>query len=331
MIEQDFNNARYRPGQTEGHYESYFQRANHPTRPLAFWIRYTLFSPAGQPPDAIGEIWGVFFNGESGRHCVVKQEFPINCCEFQRDRLGARVGDCELGPGLLCGQAQSALHNLSWDLSYRGGLPPVFLLPQDQYSSGFPRAKSLVGVPMAEYTGTLQVDGEEIHVDGWIGSQNHNWGSRHTDSYAWGQVCGFDNAPGSFLEVASARLKFGPVWTPVITPMVLRHNGGDHVLNSISQSIFRARGRFDYFNWQFRSSSQGLEIEGEIAADKNAFAGLRYYNPPGGVKYCLNTKIASCRLRLRRPGKPEELLETRHRAAFELLTDDLDHGVEIRT
>ena len=43
------NNTQYRQDQKEGHYESYFQRANHPSKPLAFWIRYTLFSPRGNP------------------------------------------------------------------------------------------------------------------------------------------------------------------------------------------------------------------------------------------------------------------------------------------
>ena len=61
------NLARYR-GQPQGHYESFFQRANHPTRPLAFWIRYTLFSPQAHPEQARGELWAVFFNGETGQH-----------------------------------------------------------------------------------------------------------------------------------------------------------------------------------------------------------------------------------------------------------------------
>jgi len=56
--------------------------------------------------------------------------------------------------------------------------------------------------------------------------------------------------------------------------------------------------------------------------------GLNYYNPPGGNKYCLNTKIASCQLILKdkRTGK-EEILVTNRRAAFEILTDDRNHGV----
>ncbi len=44
-----WNACRFVPGDAGGHYESYFQRANHPSRPLAFWIRYTVFSPAGRP------------------------------------------------------------------------------------------------------------------------------------------------------------------------------------------------------------------------------------------------------------------------------------------
>ena len=47
---------------------------------------------------------------------------------------------------------------------------------------------------------TIDVDGVSHAVDGWVGSQNHNWGRKHTDRYAWGQVAGFDDAPGSFLE-----------------------------------------------------------------------------------------------------------------------------------
>ena len=36
-------------------------------------------------------------------------------------------------------------------------------------------------------------------------------------------------------------------------------------------------------------------------------------------------------LDVRRAGRPPETLQTAHRAAFEILTDDLGHGVEIRT
>ena len=79
---QRVNHARFL-GQPNGHYESFFLRANHPTRPLAFWIRYTLFSPKNRPDNALGELWAIFFNGESNEHAVAKQEFPLAECRFE--------------------------------------------------------------------------------------------------------------------------------------------------------------------------------------------------------------------------------------------------------
>ena len=70
------------------------------------------------------------------------------------------------------------------------------------------------------------------------------------------------------------------------------------------------------------------EIAATISAPHEAFVGLKYHNPPGGIKFCVNSKVASCTLRLtdRRAGT-SEVLETRNRAAFEILTDDENHGV----
>jgi hypothetical protein len=53
---------------------------------------------------------------------------------------------------------------------------------------------------MATYQGHLTVNGETIDVADWVGSQNHNWGSKHTDRYAWGQVAGFDAHPEGFFR-----------------------------------------------------------------------------------------------------------------------------------
>ena len=184
---------------------------------------------------------------------------------------------------------------------------------------------------MARFNGSLTVDGEAIEVSDWVGSQNHNWGAKHTDLYAWGQVAGFDNEPDSFLEVATARLKIGPVWTPFMTPIVLRYRGEEIALNALLQTI-RARASFDYLTWHFHSRTNAISLDGTISAPREAFVGLRYSNPPGGVKQCLNTKIATCELTVTRmdtAGKRIiERLTTKHRAAFEILTDDKRHGIE---
>ncbi|GAA1788888.1 hypothetical protein HC028_15065 [Planosporangium flavigriseum] len=341
LVEQQVNWAQYEPGQRAGHYESFYQRANHPTRPLAFWSRYTVFSPARRPADAVGELWFVLFNGETGRHVVAKREYPIAKCTFDRQGFSVRIGDATLGPDALAGAmvgtgtagadtAGADAAAVAWDLAYAGDQPPLYLLPRRLYRGGFPKAKSLVGKPLARYDGELIAGGRRVTVNGWVGSQNHNWGSRHPDRYAFGQVAGFDDAPDSFLEIVTAANRQGPLSTPMVTLLVLRHRGREHSLVTLRQGI-RATSRFGYFFWEFASKSDAVRIRGRIEAPAEAFVGLTYPNPPGGIKYCLNTNIARCELEVtdRATGARETLL-AEYRALFEILTDDATHGVPIR-
>jgi len=323
---QQVNDTRYY-NQATGHYESFFLRANHPTRPQAFWIRYTIFSPNNRPQDALGELWAIYFNGETNHHIAVKQEVPFKQCTFSSTAFFVEIDRAQLKPGELHGVASAKDRSLAWDLTFDGNAKPLLLLPFKLYETKLPAAKSLVSAPMATFNGSLTVNGETVEVVDWVGSQNHNWGSKHTDLYAWGQVAGFDSHPQSLLEVATARLKIGPLWTPYMTLVVLRHEGKEFALNSLFQSL-RAKGSFEYFSWDFKSETKEIGLEGSISAPQEAFVGLNYYNPPGGNKYCLNTNIASCQLILkdRRTGK-EEILVTSSRAAFEILTDDRNHGV----
>ena len=327
---RDPNGSRYRPGDPKGFYESYFLRANHPRRPLAFWIRYTLFAPAGRPEAAVGELWAVVFDGDSGRHVAVKTEVAFSRCAFGAGSLDVTVGEAVLGPAGLTGAAASGADRIAWDLAYAGTQRPLLLFDERLYDAPLPRAKSLVPLPLARFEGTVTVNDTTLDVAGWVGSQNHNWGTRHTDRYAWGQVAGFDDHPDTFLELATAQLKLGPMWTPHLTPLVLRHGGREIALNTLGR-MARAYGRFGYFDWQFRSGDDEVEVEGFMLAPDSAFVGLRYGNPPGGHKHCLNTKIATCEVRLteKRDGTVTELT-TRHRAAFEILTDDASHGIALR-
>ena len=329
---QKWNRCRFDPSTTEGHYESYFQRANHPERPQAFWIRYTIFCPKDHPDQAIGELWAMYFDMDRGKDRVVavREEFPFAQCQFSRDRLDARVSESTITDGRLDGTAALSGHELSWSLGYESAADPLLMFEERLYKGSFPKAKAVVGAPNAVYQGELVVDGDKIPIDGWVGSQNHNWGSKHTDDYAWGQVAGFQEDPDAFLECATARLKLGPVWTPRLTIVNLRVGGETYALNDLLQSV-RACGRYKFFAWTFDSCCKGVRIHGEISAPRHAFVGLTYGNPPGGTKTCLNTKVARCRVTLERQGQRPLTLLSPHRAAFEILTDRTDHQVPILT
>ena len=328
MSEQDtmrerarWNGARFVTGSSAGAYESWFQRANHPTRPLAFWIRYTIFAPRGRPNDAIGELWAIYFDGERRRVVAVKEEHPLARCAFAGRALSASIADARLDASGLSGRAARGRHAIRWTLRYASDAAPLLLLPERLYAGGFPKAKALVGAPFARFDGTLDVDGESIAVDGWVGSQNHNWGSEHTARYAWGQVAGFDDAPGAFLELSTARVRVGPVLTPPMTVLVLLLDGEELRFSSIPRAR-RARGRYAPFEWTFETGDRGTSIQGTIAAPAWSFVALPYYDPPGRTKTCLNSKLARCELTIERRGRPTRTLSTASRAAFEMLGNE---------
>lgn len=319
--------ARYQAGTKSGHYESWYLRANHPSRKLAFWIRYTIFSPKDHPEKTIGELWAVYSNGETGKIHAAKSEIPIKSCTFSSQKLAVTIGESFLKPGVLQGSAQGP-QKISWDLSYDGGGDALIFLPENLYTTTLPKAKAVTPRPLVRFAGTLNVDNEVIDVTGWVGSENHNWGSKHTDTYAWGQVAGFDNAPDAFLEAATAKLKIGPLWTPPLTLLVLRVGSEEYRLNTLARSL-QAKGKWRYFDWTFSAEHNDVRITGRMHAKRADFVGLNYYNPPGGSHTCLNSKIAACEISLERKGRPDLNLHTAHRAAFEILTDDTTHGVPV--
>lgn len=321
-----WNAARFVAGSPAGHYESWFQRANDASGRRAFWIRYTIFSPADHPEDAVGELWAIVFDRQTRRIVAVKDVVPIDECRFSRHSLDVAIGHARLDDAQLRGEASANGHTIAWDLRYGGGLDPLLVLPARLYGTALPRAKVLVGRPLARFAGTITVDSERLDIVDWVGSQNHNWGSRHTDRYAWGQVAGFDEDPTAFLECSTARIKLGPVWTPWLSPAVLHLRGETLRWNGLWTAA-RADGHYDVRRreWTIATAGSAGQLAVHLIAEPTDFVALRYGNPSGGTKICLNTKIARCEVTLVRGG--ETLRLTSARAAFEILEDHVDDVV----
>lgn len=316
--------ARFRLGDRKGHYESWFIRGNHPREPRAFWIRYTVTSPRNRPGDAVAELFAVVFDGTTHNHVATRETFPLHAALFPTKGLDILIGGARLRPDELTGVCERPGHRIAWDLRVKGGGEPLYLLPEGLYAGGFPKAKSLVMRPNVTFTGALEVGGkgdasERIDVDGWVGSTNHNWGERHTDHYVWGQVAGFDNAPDSFIEVATARIKMAGMMTPAMTPIVLRHRGKEHKLNAL-HTVF-GRAELNGLDWRFHAKTKAVSLEGRVTAHPDDFVVFAYINPSGGAKTCVNSKIARCDLTVTIDGQSERLVSA-SRAAMEILVDD---------
>lgn len=109
---------------------------------------------------------------------------------------------------------------------------------------------------------------------------------------------------------------------------VLRYQGRDYAFNDMVTAL-RATAEYDFRVWRFSTQCHGVQLEGRMETTAVDFIGLPYDNPPGGRKTCLNSKIATAEIRLSFPGEPPVTLFSKHRAAFEILTDDNNHGVEV--
>ena len=300
------------------YYESRFIRANHPELPQALWLRETLLLPTTGEP--VADVWVMSFDPDGAGNRALKQPYPIDAAVYTYDDWTARIGatriDDHSAEGVVTGGAGSA----RWDLRIiPGPEEPVKLLTDRAYEARFPTAKTMVRHPMAHFEGLLELDGVRVVVDGWTGGVNHNFGRRHTPAYAFGQVCGFDNAPGSTLEIVTARAAIGPFLTPTATLFVFRHAGQEFAVRSIAGSL-QTHGRYRPFSWSFGARIGGQMIEGQIIAEPNEVIGLTYTDTDGGSKFCYNSAVATCRMQV--AGKAferAELVATR-RVMFEILS-----------
>jgi hypothetical protein len=312
---------------TAPYYESRYIRANHPELPQALWLRETLLLPTAGDP--VADVWVMVFDPEGAGNRALKEPYPIDAAVYDYDdwtaRIGAATVDDRSARGVVTGRNRSA----RWDVRITpGSEKPVKLLTERGYNARFPTAKTMVRHPLAQFDGQLELDDVRIVVDGWTGSVNHNWGTRHTPAYAFGQVCGFDDAPDSSLEIVTARAAIGPVSLPAATLFVFRHAGQEFAVRSILGSL-QTHGRYRPFSWAFGARVRDQTIEGEIVTAPDDVIGLTYTDTDGGSKYCYNSAIATCRIQL--AGKAferTELVATR-RAMFEILTDTRHDAVPL--
>ena len=134
-----YNYTRFRQHQRKGHYESYFIRANHPSKPLGFWIRYTIFSPNKNPKKAIGELWAILFNGDTNQHAISKIEVPISECSFSRNSFEIKIASSILNNTEAIGEAKTNQSSIKWKLDYEGNEEPLYLFPSIFYDLPLPK------------------------------------------------------------------------------------------------------------------------------------------------------------------------------------------------
>jgi hypothetical protein len=298
------------------YYESRFVRANHPHAAQALWLRETLLLPTAG--ESVADVWVMVFDPDGAGNRAIKVGHPIAESEYRYDEWTARIGEATIDDTAVRGNLVVEGRAATWDLRITPGPEgPVKLLTERGYRAKFPTAKTMVRHPLATFDGLVDLDGR-LEVNGWRGSVNHNWGRRHTPSYAFGQVCGFDDAPDSSLELITAHAAVGPIALPAATLFVLRYGGREFAVRSVLETR-HSRGDYRPFASSFAARVGGSTIEGEITVESSDVIGLTYIDTTGHTKFCYNSALATCRVQLSGSGfSPVELVASR-RAMFEIL------------
>ena len=333
---------RYR-GQAS-HVESWFMKTSEPSGRRAFWARHTVFVQPGLPP--VAEVWAIAFDRARG-HLALKSSVPLFDARFAERALDVAVDGCTLTLDRGSGALASGRGGVRWDLALGPPLaaPIQHLTPRLLYRDGIPPLMKLV-TPLshATATGTISVErggavgkgnGEDVDawsIEGWPAMIGHNWGRRHAELYAWTHANAWD-VDGLVFEGVSARVRVGPMLSPMLTAAFVRFRGRSWDLHR-PRALTQNRGVVSLRRWEMTGRGGGggreddLVVRCDFAAETDDMVGLHYPNPNRTMTYCLNSKLARARLELTLPGGERVTAHSRS-AALEIGTLDRDHGVRM--
>jgi hypothetical protein len=235
------------------------------------------------------------------------------------------IGECEMsGAG-----AEGSCGEASWSLRFSSDEPELRHLPRPwQYSAPFPRTKLTTPLPAARFEGTLRVGERVLGLDGWRGMVGHNWGAEHAERWIWLHGIDFEHSPGTWLDLALARVQLGGRQTPWIGAGALSLDGqrmrlggllarGVHVAESVERCSISTPG------------PGGVRVQAHVDVPAGASAGWRYADPGGGEHDVVNCSIASLTITAQVQGERARLLSTAHGCAYELGMRERDHGVPV--
>jgi hypothetical protein len=198
------------------------------------------------------------------------------------------------------------------------------------YTASFPRSKTLTPAPDTRLRGRFRVFGEDWHVDGWRAAQGHNWGASHAHAYAWvhtNALCDEAGEPldGVWFEALTGRVRVaGGLISPWLSVAAIAIDGRIVRFDGL-RALCSRKVAVDSRSYRVELHAGAASLTAHFEAAREQFAGLRYEDPDGDSLACLNSKLATAYIELRRDGRTTRLHG--RQAALELGTRRPDHGV----
>ncbi len=327
-----FDVYQWRPGRL-GLYESNYIKANSPDGQRAIWIKHNILAPLDPRQPAVAEIWcALFERGRWPAARVIKQEIPMSAMSLAQDEARMEGPGVFLSPTRTQTRIAQGGRQAAWEIDITveeapTGAPIVHFPSARLYTLPLPRKKLLTPAPRTRWEGALIFEGERIEIEGWVGWRNHNWGTEHARTYAYGNCNLFAGRPDAIFEGFSARLRIGGGQTPFISAGVIRVYGEDMAFNSPG-SLLRARAEVSFPEWRLELSSPAGRASVVQRAPVESFVGLRYRHPDGALSHCYNSKWAETTVRLR-PRQGREVILSGELGELEFLFVDPIEGIAL--
>lgn len=322
------------PQATKGMYESYFLRANHPTRPLALWTKATVLkSPDGS---ALQESWFAYFDAEQNRTWANKRTERLAPGFATEDAEQLRLSLCgaqwTIAPR---GSVRGQIDEVRWDLAFERlagevGEPRSFY-PRKLIDGGFPRAKGVTPLPAMTVRGQVEVFGETVSVEGWMGALGHNWGREHPRQHAWGQVFfpASGSQPASWVEGITGSVKLaGPLSSPLLSTMIVQHGDRSYRFDRIFDP-WAQKATIEDTRWRLELQGEAGRAVLDVDGTGRPVVCLGYKDPTGAMGYCVNTKLARATLLVEPSDGPAFTLQSEHGAALEFLRRQPASGLRV--
>lgn len=266
----------------------------------AWWLRYTLFTPApGAPGEPRATVWAAAFDSGAPTPAVaLKSIHPLS--DFSAGppgRFGIRIGDSELAPGRCHGRVASGGHAIDWDLRFSPeSAEAVRRAPRG--SELLPLTTHVAhAVDGAAFTGTVTVDGRRYEVRGAPGLQKHLWGHRRVEELTWLYVPVFREDPEASLEALSVLPRRGAM-SPRLTPIYLRTARGQHTFHEVPGLLFTRMRVPRAGELLFDATSLTRSVRGRAWCDPRTLVGYVYRDPQGWDVHVAQSDVATCEVEL---------------------------------
>lgn len=308
-----------------GFYEVWYLKLNLPEG-QALWLRFTTLS-LKNGLKKVAETWAMFFD-ERGGKLALKNTYPSS--HYSSSPNGAvKIDHCVFAADHTSGSVVSKSNRIDWDLRFTPNDFTFFHVPKALEKLKL--TKSIVCKPNVDtyFTGKFSVNGKQYDCSAAPGCQGHIWGKSYAHSWAWAHCNSFANAPGTAVELLSARVKLGgAVVSPQMSALFVQYKGQRHEFNTLTDA-FSIRSKYNLTQWDFSMDKGPLRIVGQIKCDLKDLMAVTYEDTSGGYLYCNNSELASMSMSVYQNGKLENTFTSDGTTGFETVAKERSPYVEV--